>query len=90
MRRVNWMGVFGIMSSGDVRVCVVPAKFVVETGKLLWGRLQAFGNAPKVFRLKYELFQNREDLIFPLSVNSQRSFVNRNITAVSVPTTNFA
>ncbi len=42
MRRVNWMGVFGIMSSGDVRVCVVPAKFVVETGKLLWGRLQDF------------------------------------------------
>ena len=68
----------------------VPAKFVVGTGKLLWGRLQAFGNPPKVFRLKCELFQNRKDLTFPLSVNSQSTLINRNATAVPVPTTNFA
>ncbi|MFD1464872.1 hypothetical protein ACFQ4L_02030 [Lapidilactobacillus mulanensis] len=68
----------------------VPAKFMVGTGKLLWGRLQAFGSTPKVFRLKCELFQNREDLTFPHFVNSQRPLINRNATAVPVPTTNFA
>ncbi len=70
--------------------CVVPAKFVVGTGRLLWGRLQDFPKYGKFFRLKCELFQNREDLTFPLSVNSQNPFVNRNATAVPVPTTNFA
>ncbi|WP_164506582.1 hypothetical protein [Lapidilactobacillus mulanensis] len=70
--------------------CAVPAKFVVGTGKLLWGRLQAFGNSPKVFRLKCELFQNREDLTFSHFVNSPKPLINKIATAVPVPTTNFA
>ncbi|MFD1465166.1 hypothetical protein ACFQ4L_03550 [Lapidilactobacillus mulanensis] len=44
---------------------VVPAKFVVGTGKLLWGRLQDFPKYGKFFRLKSELLKTAGSHISP-------------------------
>ncbi len=45
--------------------CAVPAKFVVGTGKLPWGRLQDFPKYGKFFRLKCELRKTAGSHISP-------------------------